>query len=88
MLDSRGLFGRRSCSRGPALRELEQGGKRTLWVGWTFPQLASLGISPQAQRFGLDGLDEAGGHLGDDVVVVRLVTCSGSSETLRAPSWR
>jgi uncharacterized protein (DUF1810 family) len=58
-----------------AVHELRNGAKRSHWIWWVFPQLASLGTSPQAQRFGLDGLDEAVAYLGDDVLVVRLVAC-------------
>lgn len=58
-----------------ALGELEQGAKRTHWIWWILPQLASLGTSPQAQRFGLDGLEEAVAYLGEPALSERLLAC-------------
>ncbi len=45
-----------------AVRELREGAKDSHWIWWIFPQLASLGNSPQSQHFGLDGLDCAEGY--------------------------
>ncbi len=58
-----------------ALGELEQGAKRSHWIWWIFPQLASLGTSPQAQHFGLDGLEEAVAYLGEPALSERLLAC-------------
>ena len=43
--------------------ELEAGRKRTHWMWFMFPQLRGLGESPSAQRYGIEGLDEATRYL-------------------------
>ena len=58
-----------------AAAELAAGAKRSHWIWWIFPQLVSLGTSPQAQRFGLDGLEEAVVYLGEAVLAERLLAC-------------
>jgi uncharacterized protein (DUF1810 family) len=42
-----------------ALQELRNGQKRTHWMWFVFPQLTGLGRSGMAQRFALQGVDEA-----------------------------
>lgn len=42
-----------------ALAELKAGRKTGHWIWWVFPQLAGLGQSATAQRYGLADLDEA-----------------------------
>lgn len=53
-------------------RELAQGRKTGHWIWFVFPQLAALGRSPTARRFGIRDLDEARAYLADDRLRERL----------------
>jgi uncharacterized protein (DUF1810 family) len=55
-----------------ALAELRAGRKTSHWIWYVFPQLAGLGRSPTARRFGLADLDEAAAYLRDPVLGTRL----------------
>ena len=55
-----------------ALTELRAGRKRGHWIWFVFPQLAGLGSSPTAQRFGLASVDEAVAYLAHPVLGPRL----------------
>ena len=59
-----------------ALAELTRGDKRSHWMWFVFPQLAGLGRSPTAQRFGLPGADAAKEYLAHPVLGVRLRECT------------
>ena len=59
-----------------AVRELEQGRKRTHWMWFVFPQIAGLGHSPTAQRYAVSGLPEARAYLAHPVLGPRLVECA------------
>ena len=52
--------------------ELWRGAKRTHWMWFVFPQLRGLGRSPVAERFGIDGLDEACAYLAHPLLRERL----------------
>ncbi len=54
------------------LAELSAGAKTTHWMWFVFPQLAALGRSATAQRYGLSGLREARAYAADPVVGPRL----------------
>ena len=56
-----------------ALSELESGRKRSHWIWYIFPQLAGLGQSSAAVRFGLRGVEEAVAYLRDEVLRERLL---------------
>jgi uncharacterized protein (DUF1810 family) len=56
-----------------ALSELEAGQKRSHWIWYIFPQLAGLGASPMAVRFGVQGTAEAAAYLRDPVLRDRLL---------------
>lgn len=56
-----------------ALAELRRGRKTSHWMWFVFPQLAGLGRSPTAQRYALDGLDEARAYLGHPILGPRLL---------------
>jgi len=56
-----------------ALGELEGGRKRSHWIWYIFPQLAGLGQSSAATRYGLQGVEEAMAYLRDPVLRDRLV---------------
>lgn len=58
-----------------ALAELRAGRKRTHWMWYVFPQLAGLGFSPMAQRYGITGRREAEAYLRHPVLGPRLVEC-------------
>lgn len=58
-----------------ALAELHEGLKVTHWMWFVFPQLAGLGHSAMAQRFGLSGLGEARAYLAHPVLGPRLLSC-------------
>jgi uncharacterized protein (DUF1810 family) len=58
------------------LDELRAGRKRTHWMWFIFPQLAALGRSAMAKRYGLADLDEARAYLAHDVLGPRLLICT------------
>jgi len=55
-----------------ALSELQTGGKRSHWIWYIFPQLAGLGTSSMAAKYGLRDVDEAIQYLRDPVLRDRL----------------
>lgn len=59
------------------LAELAAGRKRTHWMWFVFPQIAGLGHSTMARRYGLGSLDEARAYLAHPVLGPRLVQCAG-----------
>ncbi len=59
-----------------ALAELRDGAKRTHWIWFVFPQLAGLGRSATAQRFGISSLAEARAYLAHSVLGPRLRECA------------
>ena len=60
------------------LGELRAGAKRTHWMWFIFPQLASLGRSPTAKQFGLENLDAARAYLAHPVLGPRLRECTAT----------
>src|SRR5262245_45334987 len=56
-----------------ALAELEAGRKRSHWIWYVFPQLAGLGQSAMAVRYGLQGVAEARAYLVDPELRDRLL---------------
>ena len=60
------------------LAELRAGDKRTHWMWFVFPQLAVLGRSAMARRYGLSGLDEARAYLAHPVLGARLREACGA----------
>ena len=48
-----------------ALAELRSGRKRSHWIWFVLPQLEGLGRSAMAQRYGINGLDEAKAYLAE-----------------------
>jgi uncharacterized protein (DUF1810 family) len=51
-----------------ALRELRAGHKSSHWIWYVLPQLAGLGRSPTARRYGLADVAEATAYLRDPVL--------------------
>jgi uncharacterized protein (DUF1810 family) len=57
-----------------ALSEIREGGKRSHWIWYVFPQLSGLGHSAASQIYGLDGVAEAEEYLRDPLLRSRLLT--------------
>lgn len=57
------------------LAELRGGRKRSHWMWFVFPQLASLGRSAMARHYGLASLDEARSYWRHPVLGPRLRAC-------------
>lgn len=55
-----------------ALREIEEGEKRSHWIWYIFPQLAVLGHSHNAKFYGISGYDEAEAYLNHPILGERL----------------
>jgi uncharacterized protein (DUF1810 family) len=72
-----------------AREELAQGRKQTHWMWFMFPQIAGLGSSPIARRFGIAGLAEARAYLAHPLLGPRLkeltaiVIASGQDDARR-----
>ncbi len=73
MADVERFLSAQEATHAHALRELTEGRKVSHWIWWEMPQLASLGRSPRAVRYGLAGVDEAADYLGHPVLRARLV---------------
>jgi uncharacterized protein (DUF1810 family) len=58
-----------------ALAELNAGQKRSHWMWFIFPQLAGLGQSEMAWRYGISNLGEARAYWQHDVLGPRLRDC-------------
>ena len=54
------------------VRELNQGEKTSHWIWYVFPQLASLGRSERARRYGIVDLAEAKAYLDNPMLRERL----------------
>ena len=57
------------------LPELRQARKRSHWMWFVFPQLASPGLSATAKHYGIQSLDEARAYLERPVLGGRLREC-------------
>ena len=61
---------------GDVVRELTAGRKRSHWIWFIFPQMAGLGFSQMARKFGIESKEEAIGYLKHDVLGPRLRECT------------
>lgn len=61
-----------------ALAELRAAAKTGHWIWYVFPQLRGLGRSSMAERYGLDGLEEAAAYLDDPVLARRLAAATAA----------
>ena len=71
-----------------ALAELRAGRKRTHWMWFVLPQVAGLGHSAMARRYGLSGLAEARAYREHPVLGPRLLACAralSDADPTRAP---
>ena len=64
-----------------ALGELQAGRKRSHWIWYIFPQLAGLGSSAMAVRYGLQGVAEAMEYLRDAMLRGRLLVLTNALAT-------
>ena len=46
-----------------AMKEIQEGKKRSHWMWYIFPQLRGLGMSSMAHTYGISGLEEAKAYL-------------------------
>ena len=60
-----------------ALDEMRRANKTGHWMWFIFPQIAGLGFSDMAERYGISSLDEARAYLRHPVLGPRLRTCAG-----------
>jgi uncharacterized protein (DUF1810 family) len=65
-----------------ARAELRRGAKRTHWMWYIFPQIASLGSSEMAQHFAIQSLEEARRYLEHPVLGARYVECVAALQDL------
>jgi uncharacterized protein (DUF1810 family) len=68
------------------LRELREGRKRTHWMWFVFPQLAALGRSATARRFGIASIEEARAYAAHPVLGPRLREACAVLLRLQGPS--
>ena len=59
-----------------AMKEIQNGKKRSHWMWYIFPQLRGLGISSMAHKYGIINLDEAKAYLDHPTLSVRLFEIS------------
>ncbi len=57
--------------------ELTAGAKRSHWMWFVFPQIAGLGTSPTARRYGIASIEEARAYLDHPVLGARLRETTG-----------
>ena len=65
-----------------ALAEIRDGAKRSHWMWFIFPQLAALGQSATAKRYGIESLEEAHAYLDHPVLGTRLRECVNALQAL------
>ena len=56
-----------------ALKEIQNGKKRTHWMWYIFPQLRGLGRSRMAYTYGINGFEEAKAYLAHPILSARLI---------------
>lgn len=65
-----------------AVAELRLGRKQSHWMWFVLPQLAGLGYSSMARRYGISGIDEAQAYLAHPLLGARLQECAATLEAL------
>lgn len=55
-----------------ALREMQDGQKRSHWIWYIFPQLKGFGRSENSQYYGIEGVEEAKAYLDHPILGKRL----------------
>jgi uncharacterized protein (DUF1810 family) len=69
-----------------ALAEIGRGAKRSHWMWFIFPQLAGLGCSEMARRYGIGSVEEARAYLAHPVLGARLRACVAALQGLSGTS--
>ncbi len=69
-----------------ALRELQNGQKRSHWMWFIFPQIQGLGFSPTAQYYAVKGVDEARAYLAHPLLGPRLTECTATVNAVEGKS--
>ena len=64
-----------------ALREIQNGRKRSHWIWYIFPQVAGLGMSSTSQYYAISGLDEARAYLREPTLRAHLLEIDESDPT-------
>ena len=64
-----------------ALREMQEGAKRSHWIWYVLPQVSGLGLSDMAKAYGLRGAAEAEAYLRDPVLRSRLLAITSAIAT-------
>lgn len=64
------------------LDEIRRGAKRTHWMWFVFPQLAGLGRSAMAARYGIADAGEARAYLAHPLLGARYVECVSALQDL------
>lgn len=61
-----------------ALAEIKNGYEQEYWIWFIFPQLRGLGFSPEAEYYGITGLDEAKAYLKNPILRKRLIEATNA----------
>lgn len=69
-----------------ALRELQNGQKRSHWMWFIFPQIQGLGFSPTAQYYAVESVDEARAYLAHPLLGPRLTECTATVNAVEGKS--
>lgn len=69
-----------------ALRELQNGQKRSHWMWFIFPQIQGLGFSPTAQYYAVKDIEEARAYLAHPLLGPRLTECTATVNALEGKS--
>lgn len=82
MLDSERFIEAQAENYPSALAEISAGAKRSHWMWFIFPQIAGLGHSMMAQRFGIGSSDDAREYLAHPILGKRLRDCVSALQDL------
>jgi uncharacterized protein (DUF1810 family) len=69
-----------------ALGELRRGRKESHWMWFVFPQMAGLGQSAMAKRYGIGGIEEGRAYLNHLILGPRLRECTEAALAHRGRS--
>ncbi|MCJ7600590.1 MAG: DUF1810 domain-containing protein [Desulfobulbaceae bacterium] len=58
------------------IRELKEGGKRTCWMWFVFPQVVGLGRTSTAEKYSIKSIEEAKAYIAHPVLGNRLQECT------------
>lgn len=58
-----------------AIDEIKSAEKKSHWIWYIFPQIKGLGVSPESEFYGLEGINEAKEYLNHPLLSERLINC-------------